>query len=247
MSRRERVALLDRDDPLSLSRQCRLLDVSRMAAYRPIERAVSQADLDLMRRMDAMHTESPAMGARQFVAQLRLDGIAAGRNRVRRLMRVMGIRHVAPPPNTSAAVPSHKVHPYLLGGLDITEPNQVWCSDITHIPVRGGFLYLVAVMDWATRFVLSWQLSNSMGVSFCLTPFTTRCRAAWRPPSPIRTKARSSPAGRSRRPCLRQGHRCRWTVAAVSWTTSSSSGCGVRSNGMRCICTNWRTDSRRCG
>ena len=168
MSRSERVALLDRDDPLSLSRQCHLLDVSRMAAYRPIERTASEADLDLMRRMDAMHAESPAMGARQFVAQLRLDGIAAGRNRVRRLMQVMGIRHVAPPPKTSVAAPNHKVYPYLLSGMDVTEPNQVWCSDITYIPVRDGFLHLVAVMDWATRFVLSWRLSNSMGVGFCL-------------------------------------------------------------------------------
>ena len=168
MSRSERVALLDRDDPLSLSRQCRLLDVSRMAAYRPVERAVSRDDLDLMRRMDVLHAESPAMGARQFIRQLRLQGIAAGRNRVRRLMRIMGIRHVAPPPKTSVAAPGHKVHPYLLGGLDITEPNHAWCSDITYIPVRGGFLYLVAVMDWATRFVLSWRLSNSMGVGFCL-------------------------------------------------------------------------------
>ena len=168
MSRNERVALLDRSDPLSVAHQCRLLGVSRMAAYRPIERTVSEVDLDLMHRMDPMHMESPAMGARQFVAQLRLDGIAAGRNRVRRLMRVMGIRHVAPPPKTSVAAPHHKVYPYLLSELVATEPDQVWRSDITYIPVRGGFLYLVAVMDWVTRYVLSWRLSNSMGVGFCL-------------------------------------------------------------------------------
>ena len=121
-----------------------------------------------MRRMDAMPAESPAMGARQFVAQLRLVGIAAGRNRVQRLMQAMGIRHVAPPPRTIVAAPHHKAYPYLLRDRAITEPNQAWCSDITYIPVRGGFLHLVAVMDWATRFVLSWRLSNSMGVGFCL-------------------------------------------------------------------------------
>ena len=168
MSRSEQLAMLDRDDQLSSAHQCLLLGVSRMAAYRSTEKAVSEADLYLMRRMDAMHMESPAMGARQFVAQLRLDGIAAGCNRVRCLMRVMGIQHVAPPPKTSVAAPNHKVYPYLLHGLAVTEPYHVWCADITYISVRGGFMYLVAVMDWATRFVLSWRLSNSMGVGFCL-------------------------------------------------------------------------------
>ena len=167
MSRNERLALVNKDDPMPVAHQCRLLDLNRRAAYRP-PRQVSDEDLALMRRIDVLHTEKPSRGARQIVAKLRLDGMATGRNRVRRLMRIMDIRGWEPKRQTSVKAPNHKVFPYLLGNMDIIEPNQVWCSDITYIHMRRGFMYLVAVMDWATRFVLSWRLSNSMGVGFCL-------------------------------------------------------------------------------
>ena len=167
MSRHERLALVNKDDPMPVAQQCRLLDLSRRAAHRP-PRQVSDEDLALMRRIDELHTEKPSRGARQIVSTLRLGGVATGRNRVRRLMRIMNIHAWAPKRMTSVKAPHHKVFPYLLRGLAITEPNQVWCSDITYIHLRRGFMYLVAVMDWATRFVLSWHLSNSMGVGFCL-------------------------------------------------------------------------------
>ena len=134
-----------------------------------------------MRRMDEIHLGRPFHGSRQMVRQLRREGFCAGRRKVRRLMRMMGLIAVAPKPATSVKAPSHKVFPYLLRGLEITEPNQVWCTDITYIPTRHGFLYLVAVMDWATRFVLSWRLSNSMDVGFCLDALADALRGGAAP------------------------------------------------------------------
>ena len=218
MSRAERLALVNKGDPMPVAHQCRLLGLSRRAAYRPASR-MSGADLSLMRRIDELHTEKPSRGARQIIAKLRLDGIATGRKRVRRLMCVMGIRAWEPKPMTSAPAPGHKVFPCLLGGLDITEPNHVWCSDITYIPVRGGFLHLVAVMDWATRFVLSWRLSNSMGVGFCLDALHDALSGGATPRIFNTDQARSSPATPSRTPCLRQGRGCRWTERGGGRTT----------------------------
>ena len=119
-----------------MAQHCRLLDVSRRSAYRQPKQA-SDEDLALMRRIDALHTEKSSRGARQIVSQLRLKGVATGRNRVRRLMRIMDIHAWAPKRLTSVKAPHHKVYPYLLGGLSITEPNQVWCSDITYIPIQA--------------------------------------------------------------------------------------------------------------
>ena len=162
------MAAVSRDCPMSIAKQCRLAGVSRTAAYRPTAKRTSSADLALMRRIDELHTAHPFHGARQIMAALRLENKRTGRNRVRRLMRIMRLSAVAPKPQTSVKAPSHKVFPYLLGDGAVTEPDQAWCADITCIPVRKGFMHLVAVMDWATRFVLSWRLSNSMSVGFCL-------------------------------------------------------------------------------
>ena len=153
---------------MSVARQCRLLGIPRRAAYRCAVKRAPEADLALMRRIDELHTAHPFHGARQIAAALRLQGERTGRNRARRLMRIMAISAVAPKPRTSASATNHKVFPYLLRNVDVTAPNQAWCADITYIPVLGGFMYLVAVMDWATRFVLSWRLSNSMDAGFCL-------------------------------------------------------------------------------
>ena len=167
MSKAERLACVSREHPMSLSEQCRLLGVPRCALYRQ-PRTAPERDLALMREMDRMHTDHPIYGSRQMVAALRFKDIHVCRDRVRRLMRVMGLTAVVPKPATSVKGPSHKVFPYLLGELTISEPNHVWCTDITYIPVRCGFLYLVAILDWATRCVLSWEMSNSMDVGFCL-------------------------------------------------------------------------------
>ncbi len=121
-----------------------------------------------MRRIDELFLRYPFYGSRQLVRHLRREGIRVGRHRVRRLMRLMGIAAIHQAPRTSVRHPAHKVYPYLLRELPISRPNHVWCADITYIPVRSGFLYLVATMDWATRRVLSWRLSNTLDASFCV-------------------------------------------------------------------------------
>ena len=168
MSRGERKAMIARERPgLSLSRQCRLLTIGRSSFYYA-PKGESPVNLALMRRIDELFLKYPFYGSRQMVRQLRRDGVRAGRHRVRRLMRLMGLQAIYQAPRTSDPHPSHRIYPYLLKGMAIERPNQVWCADITYIPVRRGFLYLVAIMDWATRHVLAWRLSNTMDASFCV-------------------------------------------------------------------------------
>jgi len=126
------------------------------------------ATLALMKAIDLAFTKYPFFGSRQIAAYLRQDGIVAGRHRVRRLMAKMGLEAIYKRPRTSQPHPQHPIYPYLLSKKVIDRPNQVWCADITFIPVRHGFLYLVAIMDWATRKVLSWRLSNTMHADFCV-------------------------------------------------------------------------------
>jgi putative transposase len=152
---------------LSLVRQCRMLGISRSAVYyKPI--GESAANLLLMRLIDEQFLETPFFGARQMSKHLRRLGHAVGRKRIRRLMRKMGLEPVYQRPNTSAPHPEHKIYPYLLKGLEINEPNKAWCADITYIPMRRGFLYLVAIVDWYSRKILSWRLSNSLDADFCV-------------------------------------------------------------------------------
>ncbi len=168
MSRSERKAMVRRDVPgLSLSRQCEILSISRSALYYT-PRGESTENLALMRRIDEVFMKYPFYGSRQMVRHLWRDGIRVGRHRVRRLMRLMGLEAIYQAPKTSVAHPEHRVHPYRLKGLSIERPDHVWCADITYIPVRRGFLYLVAIMDWATRHVLAWRLSNTMDAAFCV-------------------------------------------------------------------------------
>ena len=125
-------------------------------------------ELEAMRRIDALFSERPFFGARRIAKTLCEDGFPIDRKRVRRLMRLMGIEALGPKPRTSQPAPGHKTYPYLLRGLSIDRPNQVWVADITYIPIGKGFLYLVAVIDWASRAVLSWRLSNTLEASFCV-------------------------------------------------------------------------------
>ncbi len=168
MSRVERKAMIQRDQPgLSLSRQCKILSISRSSFYSP-PKGESAENLALMRRIDELFLKYPFYGSRQMSRHLRRDGVCIGRHLVRRLMRLMGLEAIYQAPRTSDPHPAHRIYPYLLKGMGIDRPNQVWCADITYIPVQRGFLYLVAVMDWATRHVLAWRLSNTMDVRFCL-------------------------------------------------------------------------------
>ncbi len=168
MSRGERKALVRRDQPnLSLSRQCEILTISRSSFYYT-PKGESPVNLALMRRIDELFLKYPFYGSRQMARRLRRGGVRTGRHRVRRLMRLMGLAAIYQAPRTSDPHPSHRVYPYLLKGLAINRPNQVWCADITYIPVSRGFLYLVAIMDWATRHVLAWRLSTNMDAGFCV-------------------------------------------------------------------------------
>ena len=168
MNRPERLALVDHDDPvLPVVAQCRLLKIARSTLYyRPVP--VSADDLAVMRRIDELHLAWPFYGSRRMAAVLRREGWAVNRKRAKRLMRVMGIEAIYQKPNTSKGHPDHKVYPYLLRGLTIDRSNQVWCADITYIPMAKGFVYLVAVMDWFSRRVLSWRLSITMETDFCV-------------------------------------------------------------------------------
>jgi len=152
---------------LSLSRQCELLGVSRSSLYYEA-RGESPETLRLMRRMDELFMLYPFYGSRQMMRHLHAEGWSVGRHRVRRLMKLMGLAAIYRKPRTSDPHPEHKIYPYLLRDLVITEADHVWCSDVTYIPVQKGFLYLVAVMDWATRTVLSWRLSNTLDAGFCV-------------------------------------------------------------------------------
>ena len=152
---------------LSVARQCALVSISRSTFYRAPP-PPSALELTLMRLIDAQFLEAPFFGARQMVSYLRRQGHQVGRKRVRRLMALMGLAPIYQRPHTSMPHPAHRIYPYLLRDLVIERANQVWCTDITYIPMRRGYLYLVAIMDWATRKVLSWRVSNTMDVDFCI-------------------------------------------------------------------------------
>jgi putative transposase len=168
MSRTERLALVDHGDlVVPVVTQCRLLKVARSTLYyRPAP--VSADDLAVMRRMDALHLAWPFYGSRRMTAVLRREGWPVNRKRVRRLMRILALEAIYQKPNTSRKNPDHKVYPYLLRGLVIDRPNQVWCADITYIPMAKGFVYLVAVMDWFSRRVLAWRVSITLETEFCV-------------------------------------------------------------------------------
>jgi len=169
MSAPDRRARLDRAHRrLSVRRQCGLLGVARSSAYRQPSPA-NDNDLALMRRIDELFTAWPFLGSRRIAALLRREGMALNRKRVRRLMRRMGIAALGPKPRTTKPAPGHKIFPYLLRDLTVDRPNQVWAADITYIPIGRGFLYLVAIIDWHSRAVLAWRLSNTMDVSFCVS------------------------------------------------------------------------------
>jgi len=168
MSAPDRRALVDRNDAVSIRKQCVLLGVARSRFYRP-PRPANDDDLALTRRIDELFTAWPFLGSRRMAAMLRAEGHAINRKHVQRLMRRMGIAALGPKPRTTKAAPGHRIFPYLLRNLAIDRPNQVWAADITYVPIGRGFLYLVAVIDWASRAVLAWRLSNTMDVSFCVS------------------------------------------------------------------------------
>jgi putative transposase len=164
---RRRQMIEPKHPQLSIVRQCELVLISRSGFYyRPA--GETPLNLVLMRLIDAQFLETPWYGSRQMARHLRREGYTVGRKRIRRLMAKMGLAPIYQRPRTTVPHPEHRIYPYLLRDLVIDKPNQVWCADLTYIPMRRGFLYLVAIMDWATRKVLAWRVSNTMDVEFCL-------------------------------------------------------------------------------
>lgn len=159
--------MINRDHDLPLTRQAQILGLSRSSLYY-VPVPISSADLELMRRIDHLHTDYPFMGARMLRDRLKAMGYSIGRRHVARLMRLMGIEALYRKKKTTKRNPEHSVFPYLLRGLTIERPNQVWAADISYIPMRRGFLYLFAILDWATRRVLAWRLSNTLTTDFCI-------------------------------------------------------------------------------
>jgi putative transposase len=159
--------MIDRGHDLSISRQAKVLGVSRGSVYY-LARPVSAADLAIMRRIDELHLEWPFAGSRMLRDLLNQEGIAIGRRHVATLMKRMGIEAIYRRPNTSKPAPGHKIYPYLLRGMTIDRPNQAWAMDITYVPMARGFVYLAAVIDWFSRRVLSWRVSIAMEAAFCV-------------------------------------------------------------------------------
>ena len=178
--------MIEKDHPgLSVRRQAEMLGVNRnRLESRP---RVSKADLAAMRVLDEIHTRWPFYGQRKLLVLLREAGFDVGRKKVRRLMRLMGIEAVAPKRRTSVPDASHAKHPYLLADLEVSAPDEVWCADITYVPMERGFAYLVAIMDWHTRSVLSWRLSNTLDTRFCLEALDEAVRVAGRTPGIFNT------------------------------------------------------------
>jgi putative transposase len=211
---------------LSVVRQCELVSISRSGFYyQPA--GETPLNLTLMRLVDEQFLETPWYGSRQMARHLRREGYTVGRKRVRRLMAMMGLEPIYQRPRTTIPHPGHRIYPYLLRETVIDRPNQVWCADITYIPMRRGFLYLVAVMDWSTRKVLSWRVSNTMDVEFCIEALEEAWHSSALRTSSTLTKAASSPRRASPAFCRRLTCASRWTVGDVGWTTSSLNGSGA--------------------
>jgi putative transposase len=173
--------LISADPKISLRRQCELLEVSRSSYYYQCC-PETEENLTLMRRLDEMHLEHPVYGSRKLTVLLRRAGLEINRKRVVRLLRLMGIEAIYAKPRTSVPGPGHQIYPYLLRDLEVTGPDQVWCLDITYVPMARGFMYLVAVMDWWSRYVLGWRLSNTMEAAFCVDAWEAALRVGRQAP-----------------------------------------------------------------
>jgi putative transposase len=209
---KQRKAMIESESPLSVRRQCQLFEVNRNRLAPPPPKLTAE-DAALCRLIDEIHLEDPAFGARKIRDVLRRHhGINAGRSRVARLMRRMGVSAVYRRPRTSlpGKGEEHRIYPYLLGD-GVAGPDEAWCADITYLPVGRGFAYLVAVMDWHTRAVLSWKLSNTLDSAFCLEAFREAVRATGRTPAIFNTDQGCQFTSRAWRDCL-EGHGVRLSM-----------------------------------
>ena len=173
--------LVSPDPKVSVRHQCELLGFCRSSYYYQCQPETAE-NLSLMRRLDELHLEHPVYGSRKLTVLLRQEGLGVNRKRVVRLLRLMGIEAIYAKPRTSLPEPGHQIYPYLLRDLEVTGPDQVWCSDITYVPMATGFMYLVAVMDWWSRYVLGWRLSNTLEAAFCVDAWEAALRAGRQAP-----------------------------------------------------------------
>jgi putative transposase len=225
------------DDRMSIRRQCRLLGLHRWGVYyQPVPAAAD--DLELMRLIDEQYLRTPFYGSRQMTLWLReKQDCSINRKRVQRLMRLMGLEGIAPGPSTSRPHPEHKVYPYLLRGVEVTQANHVWATDITYVPMERGFAYLVAIIDWHSRMVLAWRLSNTLDTSFCVEALEEALRR-WGTPEIFNTDQGAQFTSKPWIDVL-QAHDVKISMdgRAAASTTSSSNGCGARSSTRKYSCT----------
>ena len=227
--------MIDREHDLPVTKQAKILRISRGSVYYRA-RPVSATDLEVMRRLDRLHLEFPFAGSRMLQGLLSADGCKIGRRHVKTLMRRMGIEALYRRPRTTKPEPGHKIYPYLLRGIEITRPNQVWAMDITYIPMARGFVYLAVVLDWFSRRVLSWRVSITMEAAFCVEALEDALARHSKPEVFNTDQVRSSRARPSPACSPTTVLRSAWTAKGLGGTTSSSSGYGAASNTRRCIC-----------
>ena len=201
--------LVRADDGVPLTRKCALAGVSRASLYYE-PRPADACTLALQLVVDKLYMEFPYYGTRRVMLHLRREGHALGRDKARSLMAAVGWRTIHPGPRTTKPQPGHRIYPYLLRDMDAIRPGEVWCADITYIPVRGGFFYLVAVMDWASRFVLSWELDNTMEVGFCVSAMEEALRRHDAPSISNTDQGSRRPLAVGRSPARHSCGRC-WT------------------------------------
>jgi putative transposase len=227
--------MIDREHELPITKQAQVLHVSRGSVYY-LPRPVSATDLEVMRRLDRLHLEFPFAGSRMLQGLLVAEGCKIGRRHVKTLMKRMGIEALYRRPRTTKPEPGHKIYPYLLRGMAITRPNQVWAMDITYIPMARGFVYLAVVLDWFSRRVLSWRVSITMEAAFCIETLEDAL-AHHGKPDIFNTDQGSQFTGTAFTGVLiKTPSPSAWTARAPGGTMSSSSGCGAASNTRRCIC-----------
>ena len=226
--------MIQADHPLAVTRRCALLDVARSTVYyRPT--GISAEDLALMRRLDEIHLERPFYGSRRLRDELETQGHPVNRKRVQRLVRQMGLCALYPKPRTSQPAVGHTVYPYLLRSLSIERPNQVWATDICYIPMAHGFMYLVAIMDWYSRRVLAWRVSNTFDSDFCVEALEDAL-TRYGPPEIFNTDQGAQFTSKRLRRCSRPMRwPSAWTAKAAGSTTCSSSVFGAASNTRMCI------------
>jgi putative transposase len=218
--------MIDRSHDLSVARQAELLDISRGSVYY-LPRPTPPSDLALMRRIDELHLDYPFAGARMLQGLLKREGFEVGRLHVRTLMRKMGIEAIYRRPNTSKPEPGHKIFPYLLRNVPVTQPNQVWAMDITYVPMARGFVYLAAVVDWFSRRVLAWRVSISMDASFYIEAVEGEADRGRRPRKPPNTGALRQASdlqhgsGQPRRTQSIVATRC-LSICAKHWSSASA-------------------------